>query len=561
MVASSLLRRLQRLKAEYGPGCARPKLGLLTALQRLALPRAREVWRLHETLCFLRAYPDDAAVLARVERMLARFERRPDLRRHHRNLIDTGIAGTSIHYRFFAPTASWLVRRWGNRITIDWARFRNRDRLEAFLPLLALYAETPGLDEIAFTAREWIERMKGRGETDAAFLIRRFDALPVGPFVGEKLYDDLDPPLVLAPGPDTPARGREKYHPAPLTFQARPLSRARPSLLDEIRRPPLAIRPLSARAGQELIDLARAAMVTRSRDLDVFSYADRNDVCIVDCGQGLQFAGFGAIPERRLLLEAVYGFLTLKNGVPIGYVLASALFGSAEVAYNVFDTYRGQEASVVYGRVLAMLGRLFGADSFTIVPFQLGHENEEALRSGAWWFYHKLGFRPRHRETLRLMRDELRRMRRDPRHRSPRPTLEKLSTENVYLAVGPTRGDVLGLLPLANVGLRITRYLARRFGSDREVAARVCAEEAGQRLGVRSGAGFSPGERLAWERWSPLVVALPGLEGWRPAEKRALVEVVRAKGRRRESEFVARFDRHRRLRRAVRALAEGGESA
>src|SRR5258708_11776048 len=65
-------------------------------------------------------------------------------------------------------------------------------------------------------------------------------------------------------------------------------------------------------------------MVTRSRDLDVFSYADRNDVSLVDCGQGLQFVAFGAIPERRLLLEAVYGFLTLKNGVPIGYVLARA---------------------------------------------------------------------------------------------------------------------------------------------------------------------------------------------------------------------------------------------
>jgi hypothetical protein len=519
------------------------------------------VWRLHETLCFLRAYPDDAAVLARVERMLDRFERRPDLKRHHRKLTDTGIAGTSIHYRFFAPTASWLVRRWGDRVTIDWARFRNQDRLEAFLPLLALYAETPGLDEIAFTAREWIERMKGRRETDAAFLTRRFDALPGGPFVGEKLYDDLDPPLLLAPGPDTPARGREKYGRAPLAFQTRPLSRARPSLEEEVRHPPLAIRPLSPRAGQELIDLARAAMVTRSRDLDVFSYADRNDVCLVDCGQGLQFAGFGAIPERRLLLEAVYGFLTLKNGVPIGYVLASALFGSAEVAYNVFDTYRGQEASIVYGRVLATLGHLFRASSFTIVPFQLGHENEEALRSGAWWFYQKLGFRPRHRATLGLMREELRRIRRDPAHRSPRPTLEKLSRENLYLTVGPTRGDVLGLLPLANVGLRITRYLARRFGSDREEAARVCAEEAGQRLGVRSRAGFSPGERLAWERWGPLVVALRGLEGWRPAEKRALVEVVRAKGRRRESEFVARFDRHRRLRRAVRALAEGREPA
>jgi len=37
--------------------------------------------------------------------------------------------------------------------------------------------------------------------------------------------------------------------------------------------------------------------------------------------------------------------LTLKNGVPIGYVLASGLFGSSEVMYNVFETFRGGESA------------------------------------------------------------------------------------------------------------------------------------------------------------------------------------------------------------------------
>ena len=46
-------------------------------------------------------------------------------------------------------------------------------------------------------------------------------------------------------------------------------------------------------------------------------------------GDGLELAAIGMVPKRRLLLEAVYGFLTLKNGVPIGYVLNSALFGSS----------------------------------------------------------------------------------------------------------------------------------------------------------------------------------------------------------------------------------------
>src|SRR4029077_13985236 len=121
-----------------------------------------------------------------------------------------------------------------------------------------------------------------------------------------------------------------------------------------------------------LIDLAREAMVTRSRDLDVFCWGDPRDVRLVDAGGGLQCACIGFRPDRRLLLEAVYGFLTLKNGVPIGYVLCSALFGSSEIAYNVFETFRGAEAARVYGRVLGMVRSLFGSDTFTIYPYQLG---------------------------------------------------------------------------------------------------------------------------------------------------------------------------------------------
>jgi hypothetical protein len=554
--AVAALTALEAIKADYARGAAGRKRALLDDLQAARLGSARQVLRLHEALCFLRAYPDDVTVLARVEDLLARFDRRSDVRRHRTALVDSGIAGTEIHYRFFQPTASWLARRWGDRLAIDWRLFRERGRLEPLLSLLALPAEAPGLDEIAFSVRAWVRRLKAPSETDAAFLVRRFDGLRVDPFVREKLYDDLDPPLRLRPGPSTPARSREKHPVGPIVFQTGPLSRARPSLAEEARRAPLAVRTVDPREGAALVDLARGAMVTRSRDLDVFCHADPRHVRLVDCGNGLAFACFGAIPERRLLLEAVHAFLTLKNGVPIGYVLASTLFGSAEIAYNVFETFRGAEAAAVYGRVLGTVRALFATDAFTIVPYQLGHENDEALRSGAWWFYQKLGFRPRDPAAIRIMEGELARMERNHRHRSTIATLRRLAAVNVFLDLRRPRADVLGLLPLANVGLRVTEYVAERFGSRREEAERDCAREAARRLGARPGPGWTPGERMAWRRWAPLVVILPGLDAWTGEERRALAAVIRAKGGPWESDFVVRFDRHRRLRAAVRRLAE-----
>jgi hypothetical protein len=561
-VTPALLRQIDALKLTYGGDAAARKLALLEALDGRMLAGARAVERVHEFLCHLRAYPDNAAVLDAVERMLARFGRRPDLRRFRRALADTGIAGTATHYVFFWFTAQWLACRWPDRLTIDWKAFdlKSRGELEGLLHLVLPYAETPAIDGADIPLRSFLETLKGPSETDAAFLVRRFETIHPSPFGRETLYERIGIPLVLAPGPGTPSRTTAKHGSAAPAFQTRPLDKSRPDLLVELKRRPAAVRTAGEREADGLVTLAREAMVTRARDLDNFIHADRRDVRIFEYEDGLSFACYGLTPERRLMLESVYGMLTLKNGVPIGYVLASGLFGSSEVMYNVFETFRGGESARIYGRVLSMARVLFGADTFAIDPFQLGHANPEGQESGAFWFYYKLGFRPVAPKALALVGAERQRLAAHPGERTSPRMLHRLAAEYVFLHAGNPRADVLGQVPLGNVGLRISRLLAARGGADRERAMRECSREAARLLGVRAFAGWSAGERLAWERWSPLVLALGDLERWPAPDRRALVDVVKAKGGRRESDFVRLFDRHRRLRRAVLRLAAAGTS-
>jgi len=387
--------------------------------------------------------------------------------------------------------------------------------------------------------------------------VRRFARLAGDSFARETAYDGLAIPLVLKAGATTPERTTARRQGARLYPQRRPLHAARPDLARALRAPMAGVRTVSARAGQRLLDLTRVAMVTRARDLDAFEQADVRDVRIVDAGEGLEFACMGVVPARRLMLEAVYGFLTMKNGVPIGYVLASALFGSSEVAYNVFETWRGAESAHVYARVLAMLHALFGSTSFAVDPYQLGHDNEEGQQSGAWWFYHKLGFRPIDAPVIALARRETARLARNPRYRSSPRTVNSLAAGFMFLHAGKERADVMGRLGLENVGLRVTRLLAGRGGADREGALDGACDEARRLLGLTPGAlrAWSRDERRAARRWGPLVVALPGIARWSAAERRALALVIRAKGGRRESDYVARFDAHPKLRRAIVELA------
>jgi len=557
---SSTLKQLEGLKDAYGGDAAGRKLDLLKVVGGASLSRAKQVEALHETLCFLRAYPDSGEVLDQVEGMLQGFSRRKDLGRFRRELANSGIAGTEISFSFFWFTAEWLARRWPKHVSIDWGNFDKRSDLVELLHLLLPYSETPALEELVFSPREWINRLKGPDETDAAFLIRRFKTLSGDSFGRETAYERLDIPIRLKAGDDTPSRTLAHYPVKRVAFQTGAFLQVRQSLRREIVSAKVKVRAVSPREGRKMIDLARGAMITRSRDLDAFEHASDKDVRLVDCGQGLQFACIGVLPERRLLLESVYGFLTIKNGVPIGYFLVGSLFGSSEVAYNMFETYRGAESGFIYSRALAMTRRLFGSDTFVVPPYQLGHDNQEALKSGAWWFYYKRGFRPQDPDVRRLLRGELKKMKRSPRHRTDVTTLNQLAGENMYLYLGPRRRDTIATVTSGSIGSSIMNRMAGRFGADREKGIRTCSREAARLLGLRSLRRFTSGERLAWNRWSPVIMALKGIESWSPPQKRALVDVVRAKGGQRESRFVELFDGHRRLQKAIVKLSEAEET-
>ncbi|MBI5361538.1 MAG: hypothetical protein HZA53_00060 [Planctomycetes bacterium] len=553
-MTSRALHELEGRLGRFGPDAGRKKLALVRALARARFDTPSALQRFHECLCFLRAYADDAELRTVVARELARFARRADTRRHRARLETSGIAGTDLCFRFYHPTAEWLARRFPRALAIDWDAFDAAERIHVLLPVLLPWAETQTLDE-ARSPRAALAAAKGPHEGDGAFLARRIAALPCAPDLARALYDELDPPLVLRAGPDTPSRTLAACEPPAWFDQRADLHRERPVLERAVREPPRSIQAVSLARGKQLVALARDVMVVRARDLDAFMYADPRDVRWIDCGDGLAFAALGVAPPQRLLLEAVYGFLTLKNGVPIGYVLASALWNSCEVAYNVFETFRGGEAAWIYGRVLAMLQALFGADTFTVYPYQLGHENEEGLRSGAWWFYQKLGFRPRERETLALMRRELRRIARDPRHRSALPVLRRLARHNVYWTATSAREDVIGRFPSERLGAAVTRAMARRYGAERERGVLELSDELARRLGARGWRRLPTDELEAWRRWAPLLALVPDLERWSSSERAGVVALLRAKGGRRESDFVRAFDGHARLRRALCRLA------
>ncbi len=547
------LERLESLRETFGPAAARDKLELLAELENKSLGSADDVHRLHDALCFARAWPDSPKLLATVNRMLKQFSARADLQRFAGSLENSGIAGTDIRFPFYLVTAEWLAARWGDDLHLDWEQFDNVERLAGTLESLALFSERGALQQYLYDAQEWIDRMRAGDETDAVFLVRRFAALHRAGALRDSVYDDLNPPFHLESTATTPARTHEYSRPKAIYYQRRDIERSRVDLRKAAGRH-LHFERVSGKVAVRLVELAKSAMVARSRDLDAFAWASADDVVRVHCRHGVQVVLIGMLPEKRYLLECEYGYLMLKNGVVVGYGTGTALFGSCQIAFNLFPAFRGAETTELYGSVLATLHQFFAADTLSVDTYQIGADNEEAIDSGAWWFYARMGFRPRDGDAIDLADAELRKARKKG-YRSSKQTLRELAGHPLYFSLGRKRKDVLPMVCTDSLSLGVLDYVSRRFGARREEGAKRCSEELVNALGVVSIADWPANEQLMWHRLAPVVAAVADVRKWPAADRAALVDVICAKGHVRETEYVKLFDAHTRLRRAVARFA------
>lgn len=544
--AQRALASLARIARQYGPGLGERKYRLLAELGQAELASAKQVLRLHELLGFLDAYPDSRRVRSRAQAMLGRFRHRPDLLRFREALAGTGIAGTDIPYRFFWPTARWISRKWPGALRIDRADPPQVKAMLEALPQLVPAVQAEFIKQAGAPTLDALDRLCPDGVTDADWFIGLVAAMPGDDPTREAFFDRIDLPFILRAGRSTPERSTARFGTPLLHTQSVPLRGPRPDLRRECLRAPLRVADLRSADAAALVELARISMATRERDLAVFQYANPRDTFLVDDGAGLAFAFVGIRRERRLLMPAVYGGLALQNGVPIGYLQLDVLGRHAEVSFNQFETFRDSGAALVFARFIAASHHVFGCDSFSIEPYQLGLDNEEGIASGAWWFYRRFGFRPRTAAGRLIATREDARARRQRGYRSSERSLRALARWHLFFSLDRRRQ---ARLPQTAALLeRASRALQRFSRIDALERRRAATAAAATWLGGKpTGAGAA--EALA--NWAGIILALQGTGRWSRRDRRLLRAIVAAKAGASERRYLQLFGTHARLRRLL----------
>ncbi len=553
-----LVDAVAAVASRYSAEDRKEKRRLLEGLEGCPLRDAAALLRLHETLCFLQAQPDDPDVLALVDRALETFPARVDRLgpAARRRLHNSGIANTTLDYPFGFPMARWLASRFPGETEVAWAEFDDADRLDETLSLLATTAEGDAFSEGGMGWRRWLRVAKGgRRLTDLQLIVALFERCGLPEETRDWLFESLALPILWRPRGAGASRTSARLPPARVFFHEAGLQRGAVSLTEALARPLPELRRAPRPLAEALIDAARVAMATRQRELHAFTYPNPDDVLLVDAGRGLVLAFIGIRPGFRLPLEGYYAFLALKNGVPVSYGGGWELFGTLDFAVNVFASFRQGESAYLAVQLLRAYRRIFGMRTVVVDRYQLGHESTEALRSGSFYFYHRLGFRPRDPAVLRVLEAERAKIAADPAYRSSISVLKRLAGDEVFLTLPGGDPEPEKRLRATDVSALVARRIAREFDGDRAAAGRESAARVGRALGVPRRGSWPRAERRAFERMSLVAAVVPELARWPAADRRAMVALMRAKGRGSERDYARRLDAHRRFRRSLAALA------
>jgi hypothetical protein len=466
----SFLSKAKALRAAQNKFDAAARLtqrALLDELRALPLPGSAVLADYHDSLLFMAAHPGDAALSALVEKEFKRIERFLKVFRGNRPSAweDRGLPWAPIITRFSHDALRWLSTHPHARLELDSLQEGSAD-------LNAIFALTlPTLERSETTADRSTDELLAAlrvKPTDALKMVlqelARLDHLPL---IKDHLLNQLELFVRIVPTSTQFSKARNRLlMPGPV-FQTDSIRRFDVQALINTPLPPA--RKLNAAQRDEAVRVLRNTMALTIRETDPITYIDAGSLRIHDLERGVSCATFGMSPDRQLPLESYVGFVLFKNGLPVSYG-GSWVFGRrAAFGMNIFEPYRGGESGYLMTQVLRTYSQRFSVRSFEVDAGQFGLDNPDGIKSGAYWFYHRHGFRSIDKALRKLAEQEKARIDARPGYRSSEKTLIAFTFSNVALNLDA--GSLVPAQPDAFVAA-VTQWIAKHHRGDRAEAQR-----------------------------------------------------------------------------------------
>ncbi len=547
--------RLANLQYQYGPAHIAQKLELIQQAEVLSLKKAEDLIALHDRLLCMMAYADNTAIYEAAEKTLSGLAEKTKTFLETAGdtavwkITESAIAHSSINSTFSYELSKWLVNTYPQQVLYSGCTASKEMITRVFSQVLPAAVSDSLFDNQEYTLEQLVKKAGGKAKPMDVlqWTITQFDAAAIPNKSKEQLFEMLEVYLAWNTDELSPTKtfGRNEqgkkffFHNKPLQHHAD----LRKIFLDR-KLNPVSLNPTEKK---HLCDVAKGVLCSHYREIDPITYADEKETELYDMGRGITIALYFLLPGWRLPCESYVSYMAFRNGVPLSYGGGWMFFDRAKLAGNIFPAFRGGESAMLFAQLYRLYHLRFGANCFQVDPYQIGQKNEDAISSGAFWFYHRLGFRPDDAKLLQLANEEDASRKADKKYRSTAAVLRQFAKAEMLL-------NLSGRLHISHkqVVEKMNRLVAQQYRGDYASYFAVTIEALGKAFKKQ---GLILPKELQQNRLAAhlcgLVFVCSNFATWSKSDLKKMMEVMRQKVSGSESRFLKEFNGIKKLRKDI----------
>ncbi|MBX7108049.1 MAG: hypothetical protein K1X61_05315 [Chitinophagales bacterium] len=544
------VKALRTCSNRYGASWTERKLELLNQFAARHIVDVNVLIAYHDCMLFLLAYPENRQLLHLAADELDRIAGIVQSifdgtnQRKQKQLSGTGIACSTVHVAFSLDLTAWLADRFPSQVSIfEFAG--EKETVREILLLLLPASERESMEKKEYLFNKLIQYAKGaKQETDLHWLVTLFQQNDLKPAFRDYLFHGLKLYITWQTDHDSPSRTYARSLPAKIYFQKSEF-RKEHAASAIIRMPVPAAKPISIAEKDHLVTVSRGILAMLHRETDPSTYAETPEVSYFEMGKGIAIALYPMTANRRLPFDTYIGYMLFKNRLPVAYGGGWIFQRQCKIGINVLSAFRGGESAFLFLQLMRLYAQHYRVNRFVIEPYQIGYRNMEGLKSGAFWFYYRMGFVPVEDGLKGTAHAEYEKIRADRNYRTPLSVLKKLSGSNKELILDGKDNNSIDVLLVSEA---ITRMIHDRFAGNRQQAEQEALMFSRKFLHLKTADYSLPSMAESLKNFSMLLLMLSSsLHGWNEKDKKDFRQLITLKGKGSERKYVLQFQQHRKL--------------
>jgi hypothetical protein len=490
---TSLTTELFSIRNQYGEEILTQKISLINKLNAKLPANKDELQLYYEALLFLIAYPDNTTIYQLATDSLDYLSTYISLHEGIRaRLFNSGVTGTQLCATYSFELVKWFRKTYPDNIFIASVE-ADDGTIQAILSAVLPKVESEILQDANYNWRTWLKTSPKKPDL-LDKLLAIFEQSDIRPEVKDELWNALGLDVEI----DFPSQTRLPQSLIKPFYHRAIIKKHDGKTFDSIK--PVKIK-LSESEAEQIVDCSRMILVRHLREMDPITFTSPELVSYYHLSRGVSVAIMAMTPDRRHPVDSYMSYVAFKNGLPVAYGGSWVLFDSSRTALNVFPAYRGGESQYLFAQILDLHKQVFHLKRFVADSYQIGKENHDGIKSGSFWLYYHLGFRPIEEEQKQIAEAEALKIKNTKGYRTPAAVLTKLADSRIELLLqkGSVRFDAV------DISIAYANIIKKNYNGDRKLAEQQTFNKLVSLLKIKN--PFSPNLNFVLKNWCVLLLA------------------------------------------------------